>query len=122
MEQILCDVANSGRTLLTELESKELLAVYDIPTVKTILARNEDEAANVATTLGFPVVLKLHSHTVTHKTDVGGVKLNLENVEHGARGFSRHPIFGSRKGWRGSFPGSHGSAHGVPRRLRTDFG
>ncbi|MGA8557287.1 MAG: bifunctional acetate--CoA ligase family protein/GNAT family N-acetyltransferase [Candidatus Acidiferrales bacterium] len=78
--QILWDVANSGRTLLTELESKELLAVYDIPTVKTILARNEDEAANVATTLGFPVVLKLHSHTVTHKTDVGGVKLNLENV------------------------------------------
>ena len=71
--------ASSGRVLLTELESKEILKFYGIPTVPTILAKNEDEAAARAKDLGFPVVLKLHSETVTHKTDVGGVHLNLEN-------------------------------------------
>jgi acetyltransferase len=81
VEQIFRDVVKSGRTLLTELESKEVLGFYGIPTVKTILAQSADEAANVATSIGFPVVLKLHSYTVSHKTDVGGVKLNLENVE-----------------------------------------
>jgi acetyltransferase len=73
--------AKSGRTLLTELESKEILKLYGIPTVPTILAKNEDEAAAKAQEIGFPVVLKLHSETVTHKTDVGGVQLNLENEQ-----------------------------------------
>jgi acetyltransferase len=71
--------ASSGRTLLTELESKEILKLYGIPTVPTILAQNEEEAAAKAKAIGFPVVLKLHSETVTHKTDVGGVQLNLAN-------------------------------------------
>jgi acetyltransferase len=71
--------AKSGRTLLTELESKEILKVYGIPTVPTILAQNEEEAAAKAKAIGFPVVLKLHSETITHKSDVGGVQLNLAN-------------------------------------------
>ncbi len=71
--------AKSGRTLLTELESKEILKLYGIPTVPTVLAKNEDEATATAKEIGFPVVLKLHSETITHKTDVGGVQLNLEN-------------------------------------------
>jgi acetyltransferase len=71
--------ANSGRTLLTELESKEILKLYGIPTVPTYRAQTENEAAAKAKEIGFPVVLKLHSETVTHKTDVGGVQLNLEN-------------------------------------------
>jgi acetyltransferase len=67
----------AGRTLLTEMESKEALAAYGIPCVPTQLALDADAAAAHARSMGFPVVLKLHSLTLTHKTDVGGVKLNL---------------------------------------------
>ncbi|NRD50580.1 MULTISPECIES: bifunctional acetate--CoA ligase family protein/GNAT family N-acetyltransferase [Corallococcus] len=69
----------SGRTLLSEYESKRLLAAYGIPTVETWLATSEDEAVEKARALGFPVVLKLNSLTVTHKTDVGGVRLDLRD-------------------------------------------
>lgn len=72
---------NSGRYLLTEAESKELLAAYGIPTVPTLIAVSADEAAAKAEELGYPVVLKLHSETVTHKTDVGGVQLNLNGEQ-----------------------------------------
>lgn len=68
-----------GRTLLTEAESKNLLAAYGIPTVRTEIARTPHEAADIASRVGYPVALKLHSETVTHKTDVGGVQLGLRN-------------------------------------------
>jgi acetyltransferase len=87
-EQIIQRVKRSHRTLLTELESKQLLAAYGIPTVTTRVATTEDEAVQVAEEIGYPVVLKLHSETITHKTDVGGVQLNLtsaEAVRHGYR-------------------------------------
>ncbi len=74
---IIEQVAGSGRTLLTEFEAKQVLEVYGIPTVPTKLAASEDEAAREARNIGFPVVLKVHSEVVTHKTDVGGVHLNL---------------------------------------------
>lgn len=70
-------VQQSSRTLLTEPESKELLAAYGIPVVPTVIARNEGEAVRKAAQFNGPVVLKIYSHTITHKTDVGGVKLNL---------------------------------------------
>jgi acetyltransferase len=66
-----------GRTLLTELESKRLLSAYGIPTVQTLAASSEERAVEMARQIGYPVVLKLHSKTITHKTDVGGVHLNL---------------------------------------------
>ncbi|KAB2843170.1 GNAT family N-acetyltransferase, partial [bacterium] len=68
-----------GRTLLDEAESKALLAAYRIPTVPTRIARDEEEAVAIAESLGFPVVLKIFSRSVTHKSDVGGVQLNLLN-------------------------------------------
>src|ERR1019366_2153797 len=70
-------VRKDGRTLLTEKESKDLLATYGIPVVPTKVARTEAEAKKVAGEIGFPIVLKLYSETITHKTDVGGGKLNL---------------------------------------------
>jgi len=79
--KLLWSVRSGGRTLLTESESKELLSAYGIPTVETRVARGEDEAVDAAAGLGFPVVLKLHSETVTHKTDVGGVKLGLADPD-----------------------------------------
>ncbi len=78
---IVENARRSGRTLLTEAESKALLSAYGIPTVPTRIAATEDEAASIASETGFPVVLKLHSETITHKTDVGGVRLNLPDVE-----------------------------------------
>ncbi len=81
VDEILRRVANSARTLLTEIESKEILTLYGIPTVPTTLARSQEEAVAGARRLNFPVVLKVHSETITHKTDVGGVQLNLENED-----------------------------------------
>ena len=78
--EIIHNAHVEGRTLLTEYESKQLLAAYAIPTVETMLATNADEAVEAAKSLGYPVVLKLHSYTVSHKTDVGGVKLNLNSA------------------------------------------
>jgi acetyltransferase len=79
-EKIIAGVRKSKRTILTEAESKQLLAAYRIPTVETRIAKTEEQAAKDAEEIGFPVVLKLHSETITHKTDVGGVKLNLANA------------------------------------------
>lgn len=66
-------------SLLTELQSKQVLKSYNIPAVTTLLADSEDASAKAAASIGYPVVLKLHSETITHKTDVGGVQLNLKN-------------------------------------------
>lgn len=78
---IVQNARQAGRTLLTETESKQLLAAYGIPTVPTHVARNVDEAVTRASEIGYPVVLKLFSETITHKTDVGGVQLNLGDAE-----------------------------------------
>jgi acetyltransferase len=78
----------AGRTILTEFESKQLLAAYGIPVVETHIARSEAEAVQLAEKIGFPVVLKLFSETITHKTDVGGVQLNIRTAA------------GVRKSWK----------------------
>lgn len=76
-DKIIATVKKTGRTILTEHESKQLLAAYGIPTVETHIAKSEEDAVKKADKIGYPVVLKLYSETITHKTDVGGVKLNL---------------------------------------------
>jgi acetyltransferase len=80
-EAIIGSVRRDGRTVLTESESKQLLASYGIPTVKTTIAETSDAAVAAAADLGYPVVLKLHSKTISHKTDVGGVQLNLRDAD-----------------------------------------
>lgn len=87
-QTLLDEVRKSGRSLLTEYEAKELLTCYGIPTVPTINARSADEAVAAAKQLGYPVVLKLWSETITHKTDAGGVVLNVgdDNAVRGAFG------------------------------------
>jgi acetyltransferase len=79
--EIISSVRQTGRTVLSEYESKKLLEVYGIPTVPTEIANTKEEAVKIAGSMGFPVVLKLHSLTITHKTDVGGVVLNLVDAE-----------------------------------------
>jgi acetyltransferase len=79
--QIIQTVRDSGRTILTEYESKQLLTCYGIPTVDTRIAVSKEEAVTAADAIGYPVVLKIHSETITHKTDVGGVQLNLADAK-----------------------------------------
>jgi len=78
-EALLQHVRKQDRTILTEFESKQLLGIYGIPTVDTRIAQTEESAVKLAGEIGYPVVLKLYSETITHKTDVGGVQLNLRN-------------------------------------------
>jgi acetyltransferase len=66
-----------GRTLLTEVESKALLAAYRIPVTDTEICLTPADAVAAAREMGYPVVVKLYSRSITHKTDVGGVRLNL---------------------------------------------
>lgn len=81
VENIIQSIRESGRYLLTETESKQILAAYGIPTVETYLATSVEEAIQQAEKIGYPVVLKVYSPTITHKTDVGGVHLNLYCAE-----------------------------------------
>jgi acetyltransferase len=79
-QSMLQSARDARRVLLSEYESKRLLAAYGIPTVETRLALTAEEAVEVAAEIGYPVVLKLHSETITHKTDVGGIALNLKDA------------------------------------------
>jgi len=74
-------VRSSGRTMLNEFEAKHLLADYGIPVVETRAAENEEQAIACAAEIGYPVVLKLLSNTIAHKTDVDGVRLSLQSAE-----------------------------------------
>jgi acetyltransferase len=98
-------VRKSGRTLLTELESKKVLRLYGIPTVETCLAESESQAVAMARQVGFPVVLKIHSETITHKTDVGGVKLNLINEGAVAKAYREIESAVREKAGAGQFQG-----------------
>jgi acetyltransferase len=69
------------RDRLTEPESKRVLAAYGIPVVPTEIARNSEEAVEMARRIGFPVALKILSREITHKSDVGGVMLDLESEQ-----------------------------------------
>ncbi|OYX04943.1 MAG: hypothetical protein B7Z15_17255 [Rhizobiales bacterium 32-66-8] len=79
---------DEGRSILSEYEAKLVLAAYDIPTVDTRVASTPEEAALLAAEIGGPVALKILSHDVIHKSDVGGVRLDLRtpaSVEEAAR-------------------------------------
>ena len=69
-----------SQNLLTEVESKELLKKAGIPIVEAKLARSKNEAVSLSKKMGFPVVLKISSPDVIHKSDSGGVKLGLANA------------------------------------------
>jgi acetyl coenzyme A synthetase (ADP forming)-like protein len=70
-----------GRVTIGDAEAREILEAYGLATPRTFLARDPDEAARFADEIGFPVVLKIASPDILHKTDVGGVKLNIMRAE-----------------------------------------
>jgi acetyltransferase len=81
VEELIATARSQHRVLLTEHESKQILAAYGIPVVETQVATSEEQAAAAATAMGFPVAIKLHSETITHKAAVGGVRLNVHDAE-----------------------------------------
>ncbi len=78
---------SEGRAVLTEVESKQILEEAGIPAASARLARTADVAVKAAAEFGYPVVLKIVSPEMTHKSDVGGVKLNLDSAETVAAAF-----------------------------------
>ena len=74
--------------MLTEVESKQLLERAGIPVTETKLARSKKEAISISKEMGFPVVLKIVSSDVVHKSDSGGVKLGLANGTQVGRAYS----------------------------------
>ena len=77
---IIDQARKQGRTLLTEVEAKQLLSEAGLPVVEARLAKTRDEAIAIAGELGYPVALKVVSAQISHKSDVGGVKLGLADA------------------------------------------
>ncbi|MCX7960785.1 MAG: bifunctional acetate--CoA ligase family protein/GNAT family N-acetyltransferase [Burkholderiales bacterium] len=77
----------AGRTVLTEHEAKRLLAAFGLPVPRTIVAQSAEQAVAAAREIGFPVALKIHSPDITHKSEVGGVRLGLANADMVAEAF-----------------------------------
>jgi len=80
-QQVIEQARREGRSLLTEIEAKELLKQAGIDVVDTRLATSKEEATSISQELGFPVVLKIASADVVHKSDAGGVKLDLKTAK-----------------------------------------
>jgi len=85
---ILDKAKKEGRTVLTEFESKELLREAGIPVVETRLVKSRQEAIAVSKELGFPVVLKIASPDIIHKSDSGGVRLGIASASQAGKAYS----------------------------------
>ncbi len=80
-EKIIAQSINEGRDQLTTLESIDVLDAYGIRACKYGLATNEEQVVNLGNEIGYPVVMKMTSKTTSHKTDVGGVRVNIQSEE-----------------------------------------
>ena len=81
VRELLDRVRAEGRLSVGEMEARDVLDAYGIPTPTTFLARDSAEAVRLAEEIGFPVALKIASPEILHKTDVGGVRLNLTGAD-----------------------------------------
>ena len=77
--QIIENARNEGRDALTEIEAKEVFAAYKLPVTITKLAKTEEKAVSIAKEIGFPIVMKIVSPDILHKSDAGGVKVNIKD-------------------------------------------
>ena len=80
-QEIIAKSVNEGRDQLTTRESIDVLDAYGIRVCKSGFAKTEDEAVTIADSIGYPVVMKMTSKTTSHKTDVGGVRVNIQSAE-----------------------------------------
>jgi acetyltransferase len=105
VQQLLASLTRAGRTLLSEYESKRLLQGAGIPITPIEIAVSQEQAVEAARRIGYPIVLKLHSETVSHKTDVGGVKLDLRDNASVAGAFRQIEANVNEKAGPGNFLG-----------------
>ena len=80
VRQVLDQLHSEGRATAGDAEARDILAAYGVPLPKSALAKNADEAVAAAEAIGYPVVMKIASPDILHKTDIGGVKLNLTSA------------------------------------------
>lgn len=104
--EIIAKVRKNNRTGMTEVESKEIFKAYGLPTVDTKLATSEDEAVKFAEEIGYPVVLKIVSPDILHKSDAGGVKVNINDAESVREAY--HTILSNAKNYK-----ADADVHGV---------
>jgi acetyltransferase len=114
-------VLQNGGEILSEIASKQLLEAYDIPVTRPLPAATAAEAVERAEEIGYPVVMKIHSPDITHKTDVGGVVLNLASASRRDCGVRAHCDEGQREASRRQDRRRHGAADGGgPQRRGAD--
>ncbi len=87
--RIICDNLASGRTYLSEIEGLDLLGCYGFPVLPTRLSDSASNAADIASEMGFPVVMKVVSDEIIHKSDAGGVVLGIGSREEAADAYTR---------------------------------
>ena len=86
-QALLESAKQAGKSYLAEYEASEVLAAYGLPVVKSKIATTAQEAQKLASEVGFPLVMKVMSADVVHKSDVGGVVLNINSAQEAARAF-----------------------------------
>lgn len=87
--KLIKEVIADQRSVMTEFEAKQLLKYYQISTIRNGLATTEEEAVKLADEIGFPMVMKIASPDILHKTDVGGVKLDIQDREEARKAFNQ---------------------------------
>lgn len=95
-DEALAYLRGVDRTVLTEHETKTLLEIYGIPVSREIRATGEDEAVKAAEAIGYPVVMKIDSPDIAHKSDAGGVKVGIGNEEEVRQAY-RDIVAGARR-------------------------
>ncbi|MEI9931203.1 MAG: acetate--CoA ligase family protein [Rhizomicrobium sp.] len=95
---------------ITEREGKDILSAYGVPVARDVVVQNADDAVRAAKDVGFPIVLKVESPDIAHKTEAGVVRLNIGNEDEVSRGIRR-----CRAGC-----GESGAQTGDPRRSRPN--
>jgi acyl-CoA synthetase (NDP forming) len=98
IEELIARARAAGQLVLGEVESKHIVSEYRIPVVPTRAAKTSEEARAIARELGFPVVLKILATDLTHKSDIGGVLLGLQDEAAVGRGFDTVAVAAERAG------------------------
>ena len=88
-EEILSQADREGRKSLLETEAKTICMEYDIPVTRFQLAKTEEEAVKHAEQIGYPIVLKIVSQDIIHKSDIGGVMINLKDPQTTRNGYNQ---------------------------------
>jgi acetyltransferase len=79
-QKLIDTVRAENREALTEIEAKDVFGAYGLPVVETVLAKTEEEAVKIAKKIGYPIVMKIVSPDILHKSDAGGVKVNVKDM------------------------------------------